>query len=212
VVSVRIQRDYDLPGLDWPHLETIVDVGAHVGAFTIWAGMKSPNASIVAIEPNPATFALLERNVAANGLSGRTQLINGAVGEVRGRAHLNVEKFSVASRMANVPGSGLLVDVWTLEDVLDQWVKRRIDLLKMDCEGCEYSSLLGSSDSLIRQARVIVCEYHSVDGQNPAEIASRLTALGFRVQMDTSAQGLIHAWQPRPVIKNQQHRPRIELN
>src|SRR5438105_1636943 len=42
VVSVRIQRDYDLPGINWQTLATIVDVGAHVGAFTVWAGLKSP--------------------------------------------------------------------------------------------------------------------------------------------------------------------------
>jgi hypothetical protein len=122
-------------------------------------------------------------------------MINAAVGRIRGKASLQVEEFSVASQIGDARGHGLAVDVWTLQDVINQSLNPRIDLLKMDCEGCEYSSLIWASESLIRQIGAIVCEYHAMAGHNPAEIAGRLTALGFRVQMDAALQGLIHASQ-----------------
>jgi len=41
----------------------VVDIGANVGAFTIWAGLRWPNSIIHAYEPNPGTFRMLQNNV-----------------------------------------------------------------------------------------------------------------------------------------------------
>src|SRR6476620_6712806 len=43
---------------------TIVDIGANVGSFSIWANLRWPNSAIHAYEPNPKTFDILRRNVA----------------------------------------------------------------------------------------------------------------------------------------------------
>jgi len=50
-------------GFDGENL-TIVDLGANVGAFSIWASLRWPNSTIHAYEPNPGTYAMLARNVA----------------------------------------------------------------------------------------------------------------------------------------------------
>ena len=41
---------------------TILDIGAHVGAFTLWANMRWPGSRLFAYEPHPQTFASLQRN------------------------------------------------------------------------------------------------------------------------------------------------------
>jgi FkbM family methyltransferase len=41
---------------------TVLDIGANVGAFSIWAAHRWPGSTVDAYEPNPGTFALLERN------------------------------------------------------------------------------------------------------------------------------------------------------
>jgi FkbM family methyltransferase len=43
---------------------TILDIGANVGSFTLWANMRWPGSVIHAYEPHPETFEMLERNVA----------------------------------------------------------------------------------------------------------------------------------------------------
>jgi FkbM family methyltransferase len=43
---------------------TIIDCGANVGCSVIWFASKFPAAEILAIEPDPTNFALLNRNVA----------------------------------------------------------------------------------------------------------------------------------------------------
>ncbi len=42
----------------------ILDIGANVGSFALWADMRWPGSTITCFEPNPGTFAFLERNVA----------------------------------------------------------------------------------------------------------------------------------------------------
>ncbi len=56
LLSVHVDRDYDIPGFDWANDNTIVDIGAHVGSFTVWAALRSPNAELLAVEPNPQEF------------------------------------------------------------------------------------------------------------------------------------------------------------
>ena len=42
----------------------ILDIGANVGAFARWADLRWPGSRICCYEPNPGTFAILERNTA----------------------------------------------------------------------------------------------------------------------------------------------------
>jgi FkbM family methyltransferase len=44
---------------------TILDIGANVGSFALWANLRWPQSTIIAYEPNPETHAMLVRNVQA---------------------------------------------------------------------------------------------------------------------------------------------------
>ena len=64
-----VDDSYRLLELDGTAPATIVNVGASVGDFAVWAARRFPSATVVACEPNPASFQLLEENVHANGLT-----------------------------------------------------------------------------------------------------------------------------------------------
>jgi len=49
--------------------DTFLDIGAHVGFFTVTIGLSSKTTKIIAFEPNPKNFQILEANTAANGLT-----------------------------------------------------------------------------------------------------------------------------------------------
>ena len=57
--QIFVHGSYALP----PRCRTILDCGANVGIFSIWAARRHPHARIVALEPFPATFAALEANI-----------------------------------------------------------------------------------------------------------------------------------------------------
>ncbi len=52
---------------------TILDVGAHIGVFSLFAARHIPQSSIFAIEPIPENYVLLEKNININGLSERVK-------------------------------------------------------------------------------------------------------------------------------------------
>lgn len=55
---------------------TVLDIGANVGAFSVWAHHRWPRSRIVAYEPQPGTFEMLKKNVR---LLPDIQCINAAV-------------------------------------------------------------------------------------------------------------------------------------
>lgn len=63
------------------NLTRLVDVGANIGTICIPAVKRGLFDSAVAIEPEPRNFALLTANVAINGLAGRIETHNLALGE-----------------------------------------------------------------------------------------------------------------------------------
>jgi FkbM family methyltransferase len=57
VLEGEYESHFDGEGLD------ILDVGANIGSFARWADLRWPNSTIRCFEPNPGTFAFLERNI-----------------------------------------------------------------------------------------------------------------------------------------------------
>jgi hypothetical protein len=59
------------------------------------------------------------------------------------------------------------LDAWSLDEIVSHVLKRerkkQIDILKMDCEGCEHSSLGTASRNTMKRIRFIVGEYHGIE-------------------------------------------------
>lgn len=82
-----------------------MDIGAHVGSFTVLCHQYWPSAKIVAVEPHPESFALLEQNIAHIPRE-RLQLINAAAAKQPGKTLLS-------SDVSHSRDGEYVVDVWT---------------------------------------------------------------------------------------------------
>lgn len=80
------EQRYLQHGIQIDTARCIVDVGAHVGIFTLFAAMAAPRAKILAFEPAPGPADLLRRNVARYGLD--VEVLEHAVGAERGETEL----------------------------------------------------------------------------------------------------------------------------
>lgn len=60
IVEEVLGGEYE-SGFDGTNLR-VLDIGANVGAFSIWAAHRWPGSTIEAYEPNPGTFAILAEN------------------------------------------------------------------------------------------------------------------------------------------------------
>jgi len=193
LLSVHVDHDYDTDEIDWPATRTVVDIGAHVGSFTVWAARRAPAAVILAVEPNPETFRLLIENIRLNHLTGRVSAINAAIAAFSGSVHLESVEHSLGTRIALEGQGNVDARAETLEGLLTEGQLEAIDLLKIDCEGTEFSVFGSLSANTLGRIKALVCEYHPVHGHDVRELDTILRKAGFRVRRPNSPLGVLWA-------------------
>lgn len=143
--------------------EVVVDVGAHIGRYTLLAAKSG--AKVISIEPDPSNFQLLESNVRLNRFNGvalyRVALSNAAgVRELILSSGTNRGTSFVTNHGRSDPScqtsERIPVDCITLDDLSDAEGLRRIDWLKIDVEGHESEVLEGAVRSLRNTKNLIL--------------------------------------------------------
>jgi len=172
VNEVMAGDTYRIKSLPGSAIHSIVDIGAHIGSFCVFMHHFYPQARVVAYECCPENLPLLKRNVPFG------TVIQAAVTYERNVALLNSVKMNGSNSGASTVqpanliregkydktvywGDARALALKTLEDVLVDNQLDEIDLLKLDCEGSEFS-ILENSTSLNR-VRLIVGEWHGRD-------------------------------------------------
>lgn len=120
---------------------TVVDVGAAIGQFTLFAAELG--AQVHAFEPSGRNVATLERNLRRNGVAGRVQVHYLALSAAEGEAHFETNPRAWLSRLDRSAG-GELVKVRRLADTLADLSLRHVSVLKINVSGYEPTVLEGS--------------------------------------------------------------------
>jgi len=161
--------------------EVCLDVGAHVGFYVLqMAQWTAPDGRIVAFEPNPTARAVLESNIALNGLAARVTIEPMAAGASAGTAELfHADDTSGLSRLGAPNRNGatrasVRVPVVTLDDYCAQ-TSLRPDWILIDTEGAELAVLEGAAALLETPVQVVV-EMHGSLWEDPAATAARFQA------------------------------------
>jgi FkbM family methyltransferase len=175
--EIFVERCYDFPWEGAP--PRILDLGANIGLSVLRFELRHPGARIVALEPDPAIFAHLERNVHGNGF-GDVELVNRAAWNAAGTVSFRADGAD-GGRVAPGAGGGSEVQALDLAAFL---AERRFDAIKMDIEGAEAVVLPACRDALA-SVRFLAVEYHSVAGRPQAlhELLRVFESCGFRVQV-----------------------------
>lgn len=174
------------------HNDVVIDVGAHIGLFTIKASKCCKNGLVVAIEPDRENFRLLKKN--SEKLS-NVITINKAVGDHKGFVKLYLAKSSDMHSTKVDFGEGYIyVELDTLDNIVDELKLTKVDLIKIDTEGAEVEVLNGAYKTLDQFTPRLIIEFHSEDDKN--RISSMLVERGYKVeiiQQDLNL-GLIYAY------------------
>jgi FkbM family methyltransferase len=167
---------------------TILDVGAHYGYFSIFAKHNSGEGSkIIAIEPNKGNFKQFKKNILDCKLD-NISCYNYAIGEKSGVSklfhgqnpnHSIVDSYLLANKKRDFEE----VEVKTLEELVLETDLKRIDFMKMDCEGAEYSIFNSTPDYIFDRITTISMEFHDLKDKNftVENIIGRLMENKFRI-------------------------------
>ena len=183
---------YDF-AIDWSKAEYVVDAGANIGSFTLFAAARGAR-RFVAIEPHPLTFAVLTENIQAAGLASRVTLVNHAVAATSGRRTLSSPRMSTAATLlseAAPGGRSLTVDTQTLGDIFRDSGWPRIDVLKIDIEGAEYEVFGDVSADFLAAVDTVLVECHHIADLGPSAIAASMRGAGFYVAAQAQANSTI---------------------
>ena len=147
----------------------IIDCGANIGLGVSYWKREFPNAEIIAFEPDPVVFKVLEKN---SEKFANVKLINKALSDKKAiMKFTSNEKLSGSLNLSK--NLDKVIEVET--DLLSEHINHRVDLLKIDIE-----------DKLYLVNNVFL-EYHSFihENQGLSEILRILEECGFRYYLDT---------------------------
>jgi FkbM family methyltransferase len=153
--------EYGLARIDFHRGDIVIDIGAHVGIFAIYAARRHPDISILAFEPDPVNYSNLLANIAANGVAN--------VIPHRLAITCDGRPFSLDTPPDNSAAAGgyhtrhdgharSTVDSITLDEIFERYAVGRSKLLKIDCEGAEYEIL--TSTSVLDRVEWLSGEFH----------------------------------------------------
>lgn len=137
---------------------TVIDVGANIGYFALaYLSRSRIDGNLLAIEPLPDNFSLLEANIRRNGFEDVADCYQFAVGAESKSTTMQVSTHSnLATVVENQNRSHLVDETDVTMRSLDGFLSERdipfdaVDVLRMDVQGYEYEIFRGMSELLRR--------------------------------------------------------------
>jgi FkbM family methyltransferase len=135
--------------------EVVIDVGANIGLSALYFLSRNQQTHVYAYEPAPPTFKKLEDNLAPYAQS--VSLKQCAVSDFNGTATLGLEASGVYSALDLESEEKVEVECIDIMTILHEVLAKhkRIDVLKLDCEGHEVRILNAIDDSMWEKIRCI---------------------------------------------------------
>jgi FkbM family methyltransferase len=169
-----------------------IDVGANVGTYTIWAAEHG--ADVIAIEPAPDTFSLLQENIALNGY--QVTAVRAAAGD-----HCGSARFTAGLDAGNslAPEGPVVTDLVTVDSLIGD---RRVTGMKVDVEGFEIDVLRGAARALAgHRIGLIQIEWNQAStfavGTDRKPIAELLAGFGYQLFRPDAAGRLAPVGDPQ---------------
>jgi FkbM family methyltransferase len=199
--------------------DTFVDIGAHVGYFSMLASaMVGPEGAVYSFEPEPRNYAHLLDHIDANSAT-NVRPMHMAVGAKPsiaeffvnsdndgGHALWEVGRHPFNERTRSAPQSRK-VFVTTLDQLFEGRDMRSLKAIKIDAEGAEFAILVGARE-LLRRHRVpfIIAEINRFGlesmGVTEQHLRVMMTDIGYETYLFQPGQSVIQRMMPSDTVES----------
>jgi FkbM family methyltransferase len=161
---VWLIEEYSTPGFDLHESDTIIDIGAHIGLFTLFASQFCKNGKIYCFEPVKENYDMLSSNISLNRLS-NVFAFNMAVTDKTSPVRIYLNSDESGHSMFEQNSTPIEAQSTTLAHILDKNNISSCDFVKMDCEGAEYDIIGTLSQEYFSKIKKMIIEYHMADNK-----------------------------------------------
>lgn len=177
--------------------DVVIDVGGHHGIFTV--NMAALGAKVHCFEPNPMSHVILNKNITKNKFKNEPITHNTAVSSKNNKKMpFDIGVRSTAGSLEILKDkslrSGTIIEVNTinLNGYIESIDYENIKLLKMDCEGAEYSIVENFVE--INRIDYLIIEAHKTESNHPLELIKRLKTIGYSVNKIKANHGAVELY------------------
>ena len=162
LTHVWLIGEYQRKKFEIKNNDVIIDVGGHIGLFSLYASQFCKTGSIFTFEPMPENFQLLSENVSLNNLS-NLKIFNLAVSNSNSSRKLYLNEDAAGHSMFSESSQSITVNSISLKQIFDDNDIIHCDFLKLDCEGSEYEIIKNLPKEYFPKIKKMIIEYHMAD-------------------------------------------------
>jgi FkbM family methyltransferase len=142
--------------------DVIIDIGGHIGLFTLYCSQFCRNGKIFSFEPIRENYEILLENIKQNDIR-NVKPSNIAISNKNGKICIYLSDDQAAHSFYKVGEKSIEIETTTLENVIRSEDIEKCNLLKLDCEGAEYDIIDSLTDDITKKIEKISLEYHHAD-------------------------------------------------
>ena len=157
--TVWLTEDYEMPGFSINKEDIVIDIGAHIGLFSLFASQYCKNGKIFSYEPIKENYNILKENIEVNKIENIISF-NSAVSKQTNKLKIFINSDDSAHSIFESEKNFIEVDSTTIKSIFDKNKIENCNLLKFDCEGAEYQIIESIPKEYFFKIKKMIIEYH----------------------------------------------------
>jgi len=187
--EILIKKMYNPRGFKIKDKDTVIDIGANMGIFSIYAAKRAKRGKVYSFEPFLPHYTRLKNNIGLNKLN-NIITYNLAVSNKGGISQFFISNISSGMhslyKLEKTKQRSICVQKISFNKFILKNKIQKIDFLKIDCEGSEYDILYSLSKSNLRKINKISLEFEELNNKknNSDYLKKFLNKAGFKVYVN----------------------------
>jgi len=183
LTNVWMINEYDIQNYNLNENDTIVDIGSHIGTFSLLASQFCNKGKIFSYEPMPDNFECLQSNLKLNEIENIFPF-NLAVSSNSSKLDMFFNEDQSGHSIFYKNNKKIIVNSISLKQIFDDNDITSCKLLKLDCEGSEYEIIDAFPLDYFDRIENLVMEYHFADSKPELgqKLITKIKKAGFKIE------------------------------